>query len=369
MGAVLKIDLIAAARPNFMKVAPVYHALRRQMRCDLRLVHSGQHYDANMSQTFFQDLALPDPDINLGVGSGTHAEQTGRTLMAYERLCIDRRPDWTIVVGDVNATLACALAATKMGIRVGHVESGLRSRDRSMPEEVNRVLTDAVADLLWTPSSDANENLRSEGIPEARIDFVGNVMIDTFEFMRPRIEAASTRADQGLVFGSYAVVTLHRPSNVDDPARLATLVNTLGRISADLPIVFPVHPRTRARLEGAGLLSRLRACAGIRLLEPQGYVSFMNLLTGAAIAITDSGGMQEETTYLSIPCLTIRDTTERPVTLTQGTNQLVRAEQLLDAVHAASFAADESWRAAQKRPPLWDGHAAERIVESLKRHT
>ncbi|MGB7755925.1 MAG: UDP-N-acetylglucosamine 2-epimerase (non-hydrolyzing) [Salinisphaera sp.] len=366
MGVKLDIDLVAAARPNFIKIAPLFHALARESWCDVRLIHTGQHYDENMSAAFFTDFALPKPDLHLGIGSGTHAEQTGRTLMAYERICLEHRPDWAIVVGDVNATLACSLAATKIGIRVGHVEAGLRSRDRSMPEEVNRILTDAVADVLWTPSDDAGDNLRSEGIPEERIDFVGNIMIDTLEFMRPRIEVSRVREGLGLVAGGYAVVTLHRPSNVDDPAQLSMLVDALVRISAELPLVFPVHPRTRARLDEAALWRRLDACVGIRLVEPLGYVSFMNILTGAALAITDSGGMQEETTYLGIPCLTIRTTTERPITLTQGTNRLVRGDQLRDAVDAVLAKATRS-TALHRPPALWDGRAAARIVDSLRR--
>lgn len=361
----LKIDLIAAARPNFMKVAPLHRILRSCDDVDVRLVHTGQHYDENMSQAFFRDFSLPEPDLNLGIGSGTHAEQTGRTLIAYERACIDRRPDWVIVVGDVNATLACSLAASKIGIRVGHVEAGLRSRDRGMPEEINRILTDAIADVLWTPSQDASDNLRSEGIPDERIELVGNVMIDTFEFMRTRIESAHTRQALSLVSGDYAVVTLHRPSNVDDPSKLATLVESLIHLSVDVPLVFPVHPRTRRRLEQAGLWQALDAEAGIRLIDPQGYIDFMNLLTGAVLAITDSGGMQEETSYLGIPCLTVRDNTERPVTLTHGTNRLVRVGGLIDAVRGA-LAQGGGGEADHQPPPLWDGRAAQRIVHTLR---
>lgn len=360
------VDLIVAARPNFMKAAPLHRALSQCDWCDVRLVHTGQHYDANMSGLFLQELEMPEPDLHLGIGGGSHAEQTGYTLIEYEKVCLQSRPDWVLVVGDVNATLACSLAATKLGVRIGHIEAGLRSRDRGMPEEINRILTDAVADLLWTPSSDADDNLRSEGIPEGRIDRVGNVMIDTFEFMRSRIETARMRDELGLVTARYAMVTLHRPSNVDDPVQLTRLIEALIQLSTDIPLVFPVHPRTRARLTATGLLDRLESAAAIRIIEPQGYINFMNLLTGAALTITDSGGMQEETSYLGIPCLTVRDTTERPITITRGTNRLVRGDQLVDAVWE-TLACSNGQRQRHQAPPLWDGHTADRIAASLRR--
>lgn len=359
------VDLVAAARPNFMKVAPLYHALVRESAwCRVRLVHTGQHYDANMSDAFIRDLRLPDPEVHLGVGSGTHAEQTAGVMVAYEKACISKatRPDWVVVVGDVNSTLACTLAAAKLGIRVAHLEAGLRSRDRSMPEELNRLATDVLADLLWTPSEDADENLLREGIPRERIVRVGNIMIDSLEMMRPEIECRGFRAALGLESHGYGVVTLHRPSNVDDNGRLLQLTAVLRRLAAKMPLVFPVHPRTRARLEAAGEWAALEASPGILLREPVGYVEFMNLVFGAAYVLTDSGGVQEETTYLGIPCLTLRENTERPVTVTQGTNRLVRPETVEASVEEARTS---RWRKGRV-PALWDGQAAARVTASLK---
>src|SRR3569833_3251199 len=347
-----------------MKVAPLYHALAQEKWCTPHIVHTGQHYDANMSDTFFRDLRLPEPAHHLEVGSGTHAEQTGRPMTAYEAACTRERPDAIVVVGDVNATVACAMGGTKLWIPVIHLEAGLRSRDRRMPEEINRLATDAIAALLWTPSPDADANLRAEGVPPQKVACIGNIMIDSFEMLRDKIESADTRHRLGLDGQPYAIVTLHRPSNVDERDKLAELVTTLVALSREMQVVLAIHPRTRKRLEDIGLLSTITGSPGIHPTEPLSYIEFMSLVTGCTLAITDSGGVQEETTYLSIPCATQRENTERPITLTEGTNRLLKPDTLLAA---AREALQGQWRTG-RNPALWVGCTALRSAEILRWH-
>ncbi len=364
--SVRTVHLIAAARPNFMKVAPLWHCLSQSGDFRPVLVHTGQHYDPAMSGEIWADLSLPDPDFHLGVGSGSHAEQTGRVMIAYGEIAAAHRPDWLVVVGDVNSTLACALTGVKLGIPTIHLEAGLRSRDRSMPEEINRIATDAVCDILWTPSPDADANLMAENVPAERISRVGNIMLDSFEMKRSAIDAAGLPDELGLAGTDYAVATLHRPSNVDDPVQLEALADCLIDIQPRLPIVFPVHPRTIARLQATRLDHRLRS-AGIRLIEPLAYVRFMSLVSAARAVVTDSGGIQEETTYLGIPCFTLRDSTERPITVEQGTNRLATpgnlAAMLRNALNGGAAGS------SPPRPEYWDGRTAARCLEDLRRRS
>ncbi|HFE38587.1 MAG TPA: UDP-N-acetylglucosamine 2-epimerase (non-hydrolyzing) [Gammaproteobacteria bacterium] len=365
------IHLIAAARPNFMKIAPLYHELTRHEWANPVIVHTGQHYDINMSDAFFSDLNLPDPHIHLGAGSGSHAEQTGRVMITYERTLLETQPDMVVVVGDVNSTIACTLAAAKIQYSsdaprsrpiIAHLEAGLRSFDRTMPEEINRLATDVLADVLWTPSIDGDENLAREGIDPAKISRVGNIMIDSFEMLRPKIEAAKTAEELDFEKGKYAVATLHRPANVDCPMTLSNLCNTLERIANKIPIIFPVHPRTRKNLEHSKLVDKLEKNPNIKLLEPLNYIRFMNLVLNSKMVITDSGGVQEETTYLQIPCLTLRPNTERPITVTQGTNELCTigdVEKQVDNIIAGKYKQGVI-------PELWDGHTAARTADSIK---
>ena len=358
------VHLIAAARPNFMKVAPLWHALKASADFRPVLIHTGQHYDANMSAEILKDLGLPDPDVHLGIGSGSHAEQTGRVMIEYGRVAESHRPDWLVVVGDVNSTLAAALVGVKLGIRTVHLEAGLRSRDRTMPEEINRIATDAVCDVLWTPSPDADRNLLDEGVPEARITRVGNIMLDSFERCRPAIAAAAVPDDLGLGAAPYCVATLHRPANVDSREALQRLVACLAAVQRRVPLVFPVHPRTAARLAEHGF-DRLLAASGVRLDAPLPYIRFMSLVSRASAVITDSGGLQEETTYLGIPCLTLRDSTERPITVEEGTNRLATPENLPALLDSALA----SVRGKARRPQFWDGRTAARCLADLERRS
>jgi UDP-N-acetylglucosamine 2-epimerase (non-hydrolysing) len=361
-----RLVFVAGARPNFMKVAPILRAFTaRRTPFSSQLVHTGQHYDAGLSQVFFDQLGIPAPDVHLGAGSGAHGAQTAKILAAFEAylLAADPRPAGVVVVGDVNSTLAASLAAVKLGIRVAHVEAGLRSFDRTMPEEINRILTDAIADLLLVSEPSGEVNLRREGIQPERIRLVGNVMIDTLVHELSAARALDVPRAMGLAARPFVLVTLHRPSNVDAKESLERLVSFLGRLSGELDVVFPAHPRTRGRLEQHGLLERVQSCRGIRLVEPLGYRENLGLMAAARLAITDSGGIQEETSFLGVPCLTLRPNTERPVTVTDGTNTIVGA----DLARAEALVADVlGVRYKTGRPiALWDGHAAERVVEAL----
>jgi UDP-N-acetylglucosamine 2-epimerase (non-hydrolysing) len=353
-----RIICVAGARPNFMKVKPVMDALEAR-GADVVLVHTGQHYDAAMNDVFFADLGLRPPDRHLGTGSGSHAEQTARVMTAFEPLVDELAPDAVVVVGDVTSTLACALVAAKAGVLVAHVEAGLRSRDWSMPEEVNRLVTDRLSDLLFAPSPDGVDNLRAEGYHADQIHLAGNVMIDTLYANLDRALASDVLHRHGLTPGGYALATLHRPANVDDPDVLSRLLRAFGEVARELPVVLPVHPRTAARLESAGIPE------GLRLVPPAGYLDFIALQASARLVLTDSGGIQEETTALGVPCLTTRDSTERPITLTEGTNVLVGRDP--ERIVAAAREVLES-PPAKRAPALWDGHAGERIADVLLAH-
>jgi UDP-N-acetylglucosamine 2-epimerase (non-hydrolysing) len=348
----MRICLVAGARPNFMKIAPIINALKQRGHDDWFLVHTGQHYDAKLSDVFFKELCMPEPDVWLGVGSGSHAEQTAKVMTGIEAVFLERRPDIVVVVGDVNSTLAAALVASKLGITLAHVEAGLRSGDRTMPEEINRIVTDVLADMLFTTSEDAHEHLAREGIANGKIHFVGNVMVDS---LLAHLDAAKKRP---VPEGRYAVLTLHRPSNVDDPEKFAGLMRAIDRIAQEMPVIFPVHPRTAARV------ARLKGLRGdIRTMEPLGYLDFLALTSRAALILTDSGGVQEEATVLGVPCLTMRENTERPVTISHGTNRLVGTDP--DAIVSAAMDSISTPKKSGSIPPLWDGKASERIVDTL----
>jgi UDP-N-acetylglucosamine 2-epimerase (non-hydrolysing) len=331
------------------------------------VVHTGQHYDAAMSDSFFRDLELPEPDTHLGVGSGSHAAQTAAVMERFEPVVLSENPDWVLVVGDVNSTIACALVCVKLGVKVAHVEAGLRSRDRSMPEEINRLLTDQIADLLFTPSVDANENLLAEGIPRERICFVGNIMIDSLQKNLKAARELHTREQLQLNGIDYALLTLHRPSNVDLRESFERILDALEAIAAKLPIVFPVHPRTRKTIAELGLSARVESIRDLRIVEPLGYLDFLNLSSSARLVLTDSGGIQEETTALGIPCLTLRENTERPITVEMGTNVVVGTDTTR-IIAAANAALNGSAKKTSRQPPLWDGQTSERILNALEEY-
>ena len=352
----MNIFHIVGARPNFMKVAPVLGALQGRENVVQTLIHTGQHYDVNMSEVFFSQLGIPAPDVNLAVGSGSHAQQTAEIMIRLEPVIIERRPDIVLVYGDVNSTVATVLVCAKLGVRVGHVEAGLRSFDRTMPEEINRLVTDQLADLLFTPSEDGDENLRREGIPAERIFLVGNVMIDSLVRLLP----VARKSNRNGLPDRYALVTLHRPANVDDSVRLKGILESLLEVNRDLAVVFPTHPRTRKRIDDFGFNAEQ-----LRLLDPCPYVDFLGLQSRATVVITDSGGIQEETTYLGVPCLTVRENTERPITVSMGTNVLVGRDPEKLRRELARVLSGKTKKGTI--PPLWDGHAGERIADVLMR--
>jgi UDP-N-acetylglucosamine 2-epimerase (non-hydrolysing) len=372
MGKTYKLLLVAGARPNFMKIAPLISAIKKHNNSigsnnpsnptnpiNPVLVHTGQHYDLKMSEVFFKELGIPHPDINLEVGSGSHAEQTARVMTAFEPVCQKEKPDWVVVVGDVNSTMACTLVACKLGVKVAHIEAGLRSFDRTMPEEINRLVTDALADLLLTPSIDADENLKREGICGAKIKLVGNIMIDTLVANLEKAHASRLPEQLELSPKNFAYVTLHRPANVDLRENLSIIIEELNLLSRKIDIIFPVHPRTRKMIKQFGI--RIENGSSFQLLEPVGYHDSLWLTENAALVLTDSGGLQEESTYLQTPCLTLRPNTERPVTIDLGTNKLTGLDRLRVDIQETL----ESQGAPAKIPPFWDGHTAERIIDVL----
>jgi UDP-N-acetylglucosamine 2-epimerase (non-hydrolysing) len=364
MARPLRIISVVGARPNFMKVAPIVAELRKAPdRFSSTIVHTGQHYDDKLSRVFFEDLGMPTPDVNLNVGSASHAQQTAAVMAAFEPVVLERQPDVVLVVGDVNSTIACALVAAKLNVTVAHVEAGLRSFDRTMPEEVNRVLTDQISDLLFTSEPAGEENLLKEGVAAGKIHFVGNVMIDTLLAHRDRATALGVPASLGLTRGGYGLLTLHRPSNVDTPEVFERLLSAVASIANEMPVIFPVHPRTRARVTGSPTAARLIAGDRLRLTEPLGYLEFIGLVEASRLVLTDSGGIQEETTILRVPCLTLRDNTERPITVSHGTNQVVGTDP--DRIVEA-WARKRTATPPLEPPPNWDGRAAERIVAVLR---
>ncbi len=359
----VKIINVVGARPNLMKIAPLMHAYATRNTIDPLLVHTGQHYDENMSELFFQQLGISEPDLNLGIGSASHTVQTAEIMRAFEPILLEHRPDAVVVVGDVNSTIACGLVAVKLGVKLVHVEAGLRSFDRTMPEEINRVLTDAISDLLFCTEQSGVDNLRSEGIAHDKIHLVGNLMIDTLLQHRTRADASPVLKQLGLESGEYAVLTLHRPSNVDDPRVLQRIFHAIEVVQRDLPVAFPAHPRTQEKIRSFGMSEELAQMARLQVVDPLGYLDFLKLISDARVVLTDSGGIQEETTILKVACLTLRSNTERPVTVEMGGNRVVGSEP--ESIVAGYQAALKDDPSSYGTPPLWDGAAALRIVEIL----
>ncbi len=361
----MKIINVVGARPNFMKIAPIQRVMDATEGIEPFLVHTGQHYDERMSKFFFDDLQLPQPDVYLNIGSASHAVQTARIMIEFEQVLLKEKPDAVLVVGDVNSTAACSIVASKMGIKIIHVEAGLRSNDRGMPEEINRILTDSISDLLFITEQSGLDNLKREGIPDEKVHLVGNVMIDSLIFFKEKAAQSTMLDDLGLEKQSYALITLHRPSNVDDPDVFRRLISTFQKIEKELKLIFPIHPRSRKRISEFGLDEMIASMPNLKLLDPLGYLDFMNLMHNARVLLTDSGGIQEETTYLGIPCITMRENTERPVTMEVGTNVLVGSDT--DMIYE-EFKKVINGRAKKGSiPPMWDGHAAERIVDIIKK--
>ena len=360
----IKVICVCGARPNFMKIAPLMRAFEKNGGFDTLLVHTGQHYDENMSQLFFDELGIPKPDINLEVGSGSHAHQTAEIMKRFEPVVLEHKPDYVLVVGDVNSTIACGLVAVKLGVKLIHVEAGLRSFDRDMPEEINRILTDRISDLLFVTEQSGVDNLRNEGVDSNKVHLVGNVMIDTLLANKGKAEKSDVLKRLGLSKGKYAVITLHRPSNVDDMTRFEEIITAFETIEKEIKLVFPIHPRTRNNIKGTNLEKRVGAMSNLLLLEPVGYLDFLCLMSNAALVMTDSGGIQEETTILGVPCMTLRENTERPVTITEGTNRLVRitSEDILKN-YRQIMAGRDGYKS--KVPKFWEGKAAERIAKII----
>jgi UDP-N-acetylglucosamine 2-epimerase (non-hydrolysing) len=360
----IKVMCVCGARPNFMKIAPLMHAFKQHGGFDTFLVHTGQHYDEKMSKLFFDELGIPKPDINLEVGSGSHAQQTAEIMKRFEPVVLDRKPDYVLVVGDVNSTIACGLVAVKLGVKLIHVEAGLRSFDHDMPEEINRILTDRISDLLFVTEQSGVDNLLKEGVDSGKVHMVGNVMIDTLLANKEKAEKSDVLKRLGLSKGKYTVITLHRPSNVDDMAKFEEIITAFETIEKEIKLVFPIHPRTRNNIKGTKLEKRVAAMSNLLLLEPVGYLDFLCLTSNAALVMTDSGGIQEETTILGVPCMTLRENTERPVTITEGTNRLVRitSEDILKN-YRQIMAGRDGYKS--KVPKFWDGKAAQRITQII----